>query len=74
VPSLLGLLVVSYLGLGSVSGTELVLDLGLELVLDSGSGSLRILFIIEYQSFWYFCVLSLSFCLARGGVVLRVYL
>ena len=38
--SSLGLLVVSYLGLGLVLGTELVLDLG--------SGSLRILFIVEY--------------------------
>jgi hypothetical protein len=35
--------VVSYLGLGSVLGIELVLDLG--------SGSLSILFIIRYQSF-----------------------
>jgi len=40
VPSSLELLVVSYLGLGSVLGTESVLDLGL--------GSLRILFIVEY--------------------------
>jgi len=40
VPSLLGLSIVSYLGLGLVLGTELVLDLGL--------GSLRILFIVEY--------------------------
>jgi len=39
----LGLSIVSYSGLGSVLGTELVLDLGL--------GSLRILFIVEYQSF-----------------------
>jgi len=38
--SLLGLSIVSYLGLGSVLSTELVLDLGL--------GSLRILFIVEY--------------------------
>jgi len=41
--SSLGLSIVSYLGLGLVLGTELVLDLG--------SGSLRILFIVEYQSF-----------------------
>jgi len=41
--SSLGLLVVSYLGLGSILGIKLVLDLG--------SGSLRILFIVEYQSF-----------------------
>jgi len=40
VPSLLRLLVVSYLGLGLVLGTKLVLDLGL--------GSLRILFIVKY--------------------------
>jgi len=38
--SSLKLSIVSYLGLGSVLGTELVLDLG--------SGSLRILFIVEY--------------------------
>jgi len=43
VPSLLRLSIVSYLGLGSVLGIKLVLDLG--------SGSLRILFIVEYQSF-----------------------
>jgi len=41
--SSLRLSIVSYLGLGLVLGTELVLDLG--------SGSLRILFIVEYQSF-----------------------
>jgi len=35
--------IVSYLGLGSVLGIELVLDLG--------SGSLSILFIIGYQFF-----------------------
>jgi hypothetical protein len=35
--------IVSYLGLGLVLGTELVLDLGL--------GSLSILFIVRYQSF-----------------------
>jgi len=38
--SLLGLSIVSYLGLGLVLGIDLVLDLGL--------GSLRILFIVEY--------------------------
>jgi len=38
--SLLGLSIVSYLGLGSVLYIKLVLDLGL--------GSLRILFIVEY--------------------------
>ena len=35
--------IVSYLGLGLVLGTKLVLDLG--------SGSLSILFIVKYQSF-----------------------
>jgi len=40
VPSLLRLSIVSYLGLGLLLGTELVLDLGL--------GSLKILFIVEY--------------------------
>ena len=40
VPSLLKLSIVSYLGLGLVLGTELVLDLG--------SGSLKILFMVEY--------------------------
>jgi len=40
VPSSFGLSIVSYLGLGLVLGTELVLDLGL--------GSLSILFIIGY--------------------------
>jgi len=44
--SSLRLSIVSYLGLGLVLGTELVLDLG--------SGSLKILFIVKYQSFWYF--------------------
>jgi len=43
VPSLFGLSIVSYSGLDSVLGTELVLNLG--------SGSLSILFIIGYQSF-----------------------
>jgi len=40
VPSSLRLSIVSYLGLGSVLDIELVLDLG--------SGSLKILFIVEY--------------------------
>jgi len=44
VPSSFGLSVVFYSGLSLVLGTELVSDLG--------SGSLSILFIIEYQSFW----------------------
>jgi len=45
--------IVSYLVLGLVLDIELVLDLGL--------GSLSIFFIVEYQFFWYFCILS--FCL-----------
>jgi len=57
--------IVSYLGLSLVLGIELVLDLGL--------GSLSILFIVEYQFFWYFCILSLSFCLV-WGVAVRVSL
>jgi len=55
--------VVSYLGLGLVLDTELVLDLGL--------GSLSIFFIVEYQFFWYFYILSLSFYLV-WGVAVRV--
>jgi len=51
--------IVSYLDL--VLGTELVLDLGL--------GFLSILFIVEYQFFWYFYILSLSFYLVWGTVV-----
>jgi len=58
--------IVSYLGLGLVLGTELVLDLGL--------GSLSILFIIGYQFFWYSYILSLSFYLVWGNVVVRVSL
>jgi len=48
----------------------------MELVLDLGLGSLSILFIVEYQFFWYFCILSLSlgFCLVWGGTVVRVSL
>jgi len=57
--------IISYLGLSSVLGIELVLDLG--------SGSLSILFIVEYQFFWYFYILSLSFCLVRG-IAVRVSL
>ena len=56
--------VVSYLILGSILGIELVLDLA--------SGSLSILFIVGYQSFQYFYILSLSFYLVQGGVVARV--
>jgi len=45
-------------------------------VLDLGLGSLSILFIVEYQFFWYFCILSLSlsFYLVWGGTVVRVSL
>jgi len=53
--------IVSYLGLGSVLVTKSVLDLGL--------GSLSILFIVEYQFFWYFYILSLSFYLVPSVVV-----
>ena len=58
--------IVSYLGLGLVLDIELVLDLGL--------GSLSIPFIVEYQSFQYFYILSLSFYLVQGGIVVRVSL
>jgi len=44
-----------------VLGTELVL--GIESVLDLGLGSLSILFIVEYQFFWYLYILSLDFYL-----------
>jgi len=57
----LGLSLVSYVVLGSVLGTELVLDLG--------SGSLSILFMVEYQFFWYLYILSLSFYLVWGVAV-----
>ena len=55
-------------------GIELVLDLELVLVLDLSSGFLSILFIVEYQFFWYFRILSLSldFYLVRGGIVVKV--
>jgi len=53
--------------LGLVLSTELVLGmeslLGTESVSDLGLGSLSILFIVEYQFFWYLYILSLSFCL-----------
>ena len=48
--------------------------LGLGLVLDLGLCSLSILSIVGYQSFQYFYVLSLSFYLVQGGVVVRVSL
>ena len=53
--------IVSYSGLSSVLGTKLVSDLD--------SGSLSILFIVEYQFFQYFYILSLSFCLVWGIAV-----
>ena len=60
--------IISYLYLGLVLGIELVLDLGL--------GSSSILFIVEYQFFWYFRILSLGlgFCLVWGSIVVRVSL
>ena len=64
--SLLRSSIVSYLGLGLVLDRELVLDLGL--------GSLSILFIVGYQSFQYFYILSLSFYLVQGSIVVRVSL
>ena len=63
---LFGSSIVSYLGLG----LGLVLDIGL--VLDLGSGSLSILFIVGYQSFQYFYMLSLSFYLIQSGIVVRI--
>jgi len=53
--------IISCSGLSLVLITELVSDLGL--------GSLSILFIVEYQFFWYFYMLSLSFCLVLGAAV-----
>jgi len=50
--------IVPYLILGLVVGIELVLDT--ELVLDLGLGSLSILFIVEYQFFWYTYLIYLS--------------
>ena len=47
--------------------------LGTESVLDLGLGSLSILFMVEYQFFWYFYMLSLSFCLV-WGIAVRVSL
>jgi len=48
---------ISYLVLGLVLNIELVLDLGS--VLGLGLGSLSIFFMVEYQFFWYLCILSL---------------
>ena len=61
---LFGSSIVSYLGLGLVLDIELVLNLGL--------GSLSILFIVGYQLFQYFYILSLSFYLVQGSIVVRV--
>jgi len=66
--SRLGLSLVSYIVLGLVLG--LVLDA--KLVSDLGLGSLSILFIVEYQFFWYFRILSLRFYLVWSGRVVRV--
>jgi len=52
---------VSYLVLVLVLDIELVLDLGS--VLDLGLDSLSILYIVEYQFFWYLYILSLDFYL-----------
>ena len=60
--------IVSYI----VSYLILDLILGIELVLDLGLGSLSILFIVGYQSFQYFYMLSLNFYLVWGGIVVRV--
>ena len=49
---------------GLVSGTESVSN--------SGSGSPSILFIVEYQLFWYFRVVCSSFRLARGDAVFGI--
>jgi hypothetical protein len=55
---------VSYIGLGLVLNKELVLDLGIYF--------LNIFFIVKYWSFWYFYVVSLSFYLVQGGIVLEI--
>jgi len=47
----------------------LSLGLNIELILNSDSGSLSILFIVEYQFFWYLYILSLDFYLVWGTVV-----
>ena len=63
----LRLSIVSYIVscLGLVIGKKLVLDLAL--------GSLSIFFIVKYQFIWYFYILSLSFYLVWGGVVVILY-
>ena len=62
----------SELWLSTVSyiGSFLVLALGMGLVLNLGS--LSIFFIIKYQFFLYFHIVSLSFYLALGGIMLGV--
>ena len=62
--------IVPYSILGLVLGIELVL--GTESVLDLGSGSLSILFIVEYQFFWYTYIVCLSLYLVQGGIVLGI--
>ena len=62
----LQLSIVSYLALGLVLGIELVLNLDL--------GSLSILFIVEYQFPQYLYILSLSFYLVQGSIVVRISL
>jgi len=66
--------VLSELGLSLVSYIVSYLVLGIELVLDLGLGSLSILFIVEYQFFWYLYILSLNFYLVWGGIAVRVSL
>ena len=53
--------------------SKVLSELRLSLVFYLGLGSLSILFIVEYQFFQYFCILSLSFYLVQG-VVVRVSL
>jgi len=61
--SKLRLSLVSYIVSYSVLDLVLGLVLDIELVLDLGLGSLSILFIVEYQFFWYLYILSLDLCL-----------
>ena len=46
----------------------------MEFLLNLGLGSLSILFIVGYQSFQYFYILSLSFYLVQGNIVVRISL
>ena len=66
----LWLSIVSYIGSSSGSGSVLSTYSALNLDL----GSLSIFFIIEYQFFLYFRIVSLSFYLALGSIILRVNL